>query len=143
MAKPALQLETEYRSRFEKKIAEQLQEAGIEFEYEAVKVHYTVPARKATYRPDFPVAARTILLESKGWFKPKDRQKLAFVKEQNPDLDIRLVFQGDAERQKIHKASPTTYAKWCDDHGFPWCSKGVIPASWIKEMKQPKPKKRK
>jgi hypothetical protein len=136
MTKPALQPETEYRSRFERKIAEQLQEAGIEFEYETVKVSYIVPARKTTYRPDFPVAAGAILLETKGWFKPKDRQKLALVKEQNPDLDIRLVFQGNAERQKIHKDSQTTYAKWCDTHGFPWCQKGDIPASWIKEIKQ-------
>ena len=144
MSKPALQLETEYRSRLEKSIAEQLQAAKIAFEYETVKINYIVPARKATYRPDFPVAASTILLEGKGWLKPEDRKKLALVKEQNPHLDIRLVFQGNASKQKIHKKSPTTYAVWCDTHGFPWCDKGIIPPEWITEIKQqPKPKKRK
>lgn len=134
MAKPALQLETEYRSRLEKKIADQLHGEGIAFGYETLKVAYTVPARNAKYNPDFMPADTTIILEGKGWFKPKDRQKLVFVKEANPLLDIRLVFQN--AQNKLYKGSPTTYAKWCDDHGFPWCDKGTIPPSWIKEMKQ-------
>lgn len=134
MAKPALHLETEYRSRLEKKVADQLQAEGVDWEYESFKVPYQVPARNAKYLPDFPVAGRAILLEAKGWFKTSDRQKLIHVKASNPTLDIRLVFQN--AQNKIYKGSPTTYAKWADDHGFLWCDKGTVPPEWIKEMKQ-------
>jgi hypothetical protein len=133
MSKPALQLETAYRSRLEKKIADQLQCEGIAFDYEKTKVPYTVPARVAKYNPDFEPRDCTIILEGKGWFKPKDRQKLVFVKEANPHLDIRLVFQN--AQNKLYRGSPTTYAKWCDDHGFPWCDKGTIPEKWIREIR--------
>jgi hypothetical protein len=138
--RPALQLETEYRSRLEKKIADQLQAEGIAFGYETLKVPYVVPERNAKYNPDFLPADTDIILEGKGWFKPKDRQKLVFVKEAHPHLDIRLVFQN--AQNKLYKGSPTTYAKWADDHGFPWCDKGTLPAAWIKEMKQRATRKR-
>jgi hypothetical protein len=141
MAKPALQLETEYRSRLEKRIAQQLAEAGVDYEYESFKVPYVVPSRNAKYLPDFPVADRTILLEGKGWFKAKDRQKLIHIRESNPGIDIRLVFE--RAQNKLYKGSPTTYAQWADDHGFLWCDKGTIPPEWIKEIKQHrKPKKK-
>jgi hypothetical protein len=140
--KPALTVEPAYRSRLEKKIADQLKNEGVEYEYESFKVPYLVPARKAHYLPDFPVAGRKILLEGKGWFQAKDRQKLIFIRDSNPGIDIRLVFQ--SAQNKIYKGSPTTYAKWCDDHGFLWCDKGTIPKTWIEEIKrQTPPKKRK
>jgi hypothetical protein len=141
MARPALQLETEYRSRLEKKIADQLRAERIDFGYETLVLPYEVPARTAKYRPDFLPRGSTIILEGKGWFKAADRKKLIDVKVSHPHADIRLVFQN--AQNKIYKDSPTTYAKWCDDHGFPWCDKGVIPASWIKDIKQSKPRKRK
>jgi len=134
VAKPALHLETEYRSRLEKKIADQLEEAGVPFDYETLKVSFEVPARKAKYTPDFLPKRSTIILEGKGWFRTSDRQKLIHVKASNPHLDIRLVFQN--AQNKIYKGSPTSYAKWADDHGFPWCDKGTIPPSWIAEMKK-------
>jgi hypothetical protein len=36
---------------------------------------------------------------------------------------------------KIYKGSKTTYAKWAEDHDFKWADKGIVPASWIKELK--------
>jgi hypothetical protein len=140
MDKPALQLETEYRSRLERKIANQLQAEGVAFEYEGFKVDYIVPQRKAKYLPDFPVAGRTILLEGKGYMDADDRKKLINIRESNPGIDIRLVFE--RAQNKIHKKSPTTYAKWCDSHGFLWCDKGTIPPEWIEEIKQYKPKEK-
>jgi hypothetical protein len=141
MAGPALKIEPQYRSRLEKKIADQLQEEGLDFEYESFKVPYTVPSRQANYLPDFPVAGRKILLEGKGWFKAQDRKKLIDIRASNPDIDIRLIFQN--ANNKIYKNSPTTYAKWADDHGFLWCDKGTIPPAWIKEIRQLAPKKAK
>jgi hypothetical protein len=61
------------------------------------------------------------------------RQRLILAKQQNPALDIRIVFENAS--LPINKGSPTTYAKWAEDHGFKWADKGVVPASWIKEMK--------
>jgi len=51
------------------------------------------------------------------------------VKAANPDLDIRFVFQ--TPYNKIYKGSKTTYAKWADKHGFPWCAFHSIPIEWL------------
>jgi hypothetical protein len=146
--KPALEIKPAYRSKLEEKIADQLQSAGIEFEYESFKVPYVVPSRKANYLPDFPVAGRKILIEGKGYFeKPADRQKLLFIRESNPGIDIRLVFQRAKnkiyKKKKGQKSEPPTYGEWADSHGFKWCDKGTIPDEWINEIRQATPKKRK
>lgn len=134
MPQEPLLLQARYRSTLEKKVAAQLTEAGVSFEYEPRDrvVRYIVPARKARYLPDFYIGG--IFIESKGWFKTKDRQKLALIKEQFPDLDIRLVFQRAAN--KISKDSETTYAAWADTHGFKWADKGVVPEAWINEARR-------
>jgi hypothetical protein len=130
--RPALKLETGYRSRLEQRVADQLQSEGITFGYETLKVKFDIPARGAKYTPDFECGP--IVLETKGYFrKTSDRQRLVLIKEQHPDLDLRLVFQ-DASKP-IYKGSPTTYADWANDHGFQWADGGWVPAAWIKEMK--------
>lgn len=48
-------------------------------------------------------------------------------------MDIRFVFQNP--KNKLYKRSKTTYADWCDKHGFKWATK-VIPSSWFKERKK-------
>jgi hypothetical protein len=142
MTKPALKLEKTYRSGLEKNIAAQLEEQGVEFAFEEVKLEYDVPARKAKYTPDFKVGS--IFIESKGAFgygpnrfsggdPAKERQKLLLIKAQHPGIDLRIVFQRAST--KIYKNSPTTYAAWATTHGFKWSDKGVIPPEWIKEMK--------
>jgi hypothetical protein len=137
----SLYLKSGFRNKLEERIGEQLDAAGLSYSYEGSKVPFSVPARQAKYLPDFRVG--NIILEGKGWFgkDAKERQKLILVRESNPHLDIRLVFS-DANK-KIYKDSPTTYAKWADDHGFPWTTKGVIPLSWIKDMKSELSKQRK
>ena len=55
---------------------------------------------------------------------------MALVVDQNPDLDIRMVFSNANTR--IAKSSPTTYAIWCDKHGIKYASK-TIPLEWIQE----------
>lgn len=74
-----------------------------------------------------------IIIEAKGLFDVKDRQKHLFIKEQYPDLDIRFVFQNP--KNKLYSGSKTTYADWCDKYGFKWAAK-VIPASWFTERKK-------
>lgn len=136
MPEQPILLTARYRNNLEKSIGAQLTKAGVEFDYEGEWIEYLVPARKAKYLPDFRPCMTRIIIEGKGWFGKgaKERQKLVLLKEQHPDLDIRLVFS-DANK-KIYKGSPTTYAKWAEDHGFLWATRGEVPQAWIKDMKR-------
>lgn len=122
-----------YRSKLEERVADQLETEGIPFEYETKKLKYTVPARSATYTPDFIVG--DIFIETKGWMRnAAERQKMVLVAQEHPELDIRMVFQN--AKNVIYKGSHTTYAKWAEDHGFQWADGGKIPQTWINEMKE-------
>ena len=106
---------------------------GSSYEYEQNKIHYVVPSRDAKYTPDFYIKTRTgktIIVETKGRFLTADRQKMILVKQQFPDLDIRMVFSRSSI--KISKQSKTTYAMWCEKHGFPYADK-VVPTEWLDE----------
>lgn len=122
-------LQEGYRSGLEDKIAAQLRAGGIDPRYETMKIKYTKPERIATYTPDFPLP-NGIIVESKGRFITADRQKHLLIKQQRPDLDIRFVFSNP--NQRISKTSRTTYAMWCDKHGFQY-AKALIPEAWLKE----------
>ena len=122
--------ESAYRSGLEDLVSEQLTLNKIKFLYEKVVIPYTKPARKTRYTPDFVLPHNGIIVETKGRFVTADRQKMIQVKEQHPDLDIRLVFSNP--NQKISKKSSTTYAMWCDKQGFPY-AKQLIPEAWLKE----------
>jgi len=102
---------------------------GIDGEYEKHEVSYTIPASHHTYKPDFKLP-NGIYIESKGWFLPEDRKKHLLIKEQHPEMDLRFILQ--SPNGKIYKGSKTTYAQWCDKHGFKWASK-QIPQIWIEE----------
>jgi len=114
-----------YRSRLEERLARWLEVNGQSFEYETLKLDYTV---KAVYTPDF-ILPNGVILEAKGYFKPEDRRKMLAVKKQHPDLDIRLVFQ--APYNTITKTSRTTYAMWAEKHNFLWCSYHNLPLDWF------------
>ena len=120
-----------FRSGLEKRVADALKSKGIPFTYEEEKIRYVKPARNAVYTPDFKIG--NIFIETKGRFMTADRQKHILIKEQRPDLDIRFVFSNP--NQKISKTSKTTYAMWCDKHGFLY-SKESIPHEWLKEAVQ-------
>jgi hypothetical protein len=131
-----------YRNPFEQKIADQLEQAGVAFDYEPTSLPVTIPARVAKYKPDFIPKNSNIIIEGKGAFggghsnynasSAAARQKMLLVKEQYPDRDIRFVFSN--ANSKIYKGSSTTYAKWADDHGFAWSDKGKVPRQWIEEI---------
>ena len=121
-----------YRSGFEHKISEQLEQQSIDPKYEQTIVKYTIPARDSKYTVDFTLP-NGILIETKGRWMPEDRKKHLLVKEQNPELDIRLVFQ--SAKSKLRKGSKTTYADYCDKHGIKWAEK-IIPQAWIDEEKK-------
>lgn len=118
-----------YRSGLEELVADQLSELGVDAEYEKHTLKYLKPARVARYKPDF-VLPNGIIVETKGRFVTADRQKHILINQQYPDLDIRFVFSNP--KQKIGKKSSTSYAMWCEKHGFPYAAKN-IPYNWVKE----------
>ena len=117
-----------YRSGLEDDISKDLKGRGVAFEYETLKIKWTLLENKS-YTPDF-ILPNGIIIESKGRFKVADRKKHLKIKEQHPDKDIRFVFTNS--REKINKGSKTTYGMWCDKNGFKYSDK-LIPQSWIEE----------
>ena len=116
-----------YRSKFELELAKKLGNNKVKFEYETKKFLYIPKPR--TYTPDFYLPDTEIYIEAKGHLDKADRVKMALVKEQHKDLDIRFVFMN--ARNKIYKGSKTTYADWCNKHDFRWAEK-AIPTEWYK-----------
>ena len=116
---------TKYRSGLEERVADLLSGLGITFEYESHKLAYTI---QHLYCPDFTLP-NGVILETKGYWEPEDRRKILAVKKDNPDVDIRMVFQSPFNT--ISKKSKTTYAQWCDKHDIPWTSFHNIPLEWL------------
>ena len=116
-----------FRSGFEGKISKQLEEAGVKVEYETTKIKYVVPESLHTYTADFQLP-NGIIVETKGRFIAADRKKHLLIKAQHPRLDIRFVFQNS--KNKISKASKTSYADWCIKNGFIYADK-EIPKEWL------------
>ena len=99
------------------------------------KIPYVVPASNHTYRPDF-ILPNGIIVETKGLWEADDRKKHLLIREQYPELDIRLVFS--SSRTKIYKGSPTSYAEFCEKKGILFADK-LIPVEWLKEPKRDVP----
>ena len=116
---------SKFRSKLEERVAELLDSLKISYEYESTKVPYTI---QHNYNPDF-VLPNHVHLETKGYWDPSDRRKVLAVKRDNPDLDLRMVFQ--APYNKISKKSKTTYAQWCEKHDIQWTSFHNIPLEWL------------
>ena len=114
-----------FRSKLEENIAKLFEGLGVIYDYESTKIPYTIQHH---YVPDF-VLINNVYLEAKGYWDAADRRKILAVKRDNPDLDIRMVFQ--SPYNTISKKSKTTYAKWCDKHDIPWCEFHSIPIDWL------------
>lgn len=115
-----------YRSGLEDDIAKDLNDRGVEFEYEKLKVQWQLIENK-TYTPDFKLP-NGIIIESKGRFVQADRKKHLIIQDQHPFLDIRFVFSNS--RSKLYKGAKSTYGDWCNKHGFLYADKR-IPDEWL------------
>ena len=124
--------EPPFRSGFERTIWEEAKanDAGIEFEPADLKINYVIPYR---YIADFRLS-NGIIIEAKGYLRPRDRTKMRKIKEQNPHLDIRFIFQVADKRLSKSKNSET-YGEWAERLGYKWAEK-TIPLSWILEKPQ-------
>jgi hypothetical protein len=117
-----------YRSGLERVVAEFLKQNKKNFRYEDLKIEWK-DLRYRTYTPDF-ILDNGIIVETKGIFDNEDRRKHLAVREQHPELDIRLVFSN--AKAKLYKGSKTTYAMWCYKNEFLY-SHRVIPPDWLEE----------
>ena len=114
-----------FKSKLEERVASLLEGLGVSYEYESNKVPYII---QHNYIPDF-VLPNHVYLEAKGYWAPSDRRKILAVVRDNPDLDLRMVFQ--APYNTISKKSKTTYAQWCEKHDIPWAAYHDIPLEWL------------
>lgn len=100
--------------------------------YEDTKLEYTETKQ---YIPDLVVRyhndERVIYIEGKGFFPYPDRAKMIAVKEQHPELDIRIVFYRDTP-SSLGKGSKMRPSDWATKYGFPFAIK-EIPEEWFKE----------
>jgi hypothetical protein len=98
-----------------------------DFEYEPEAFSYFI---EHWYTPDWKVQCKdgsSFFIESKGYWRPDDRRKVKLVREQHPDIDLRMLFQNDP---KLHKKSATRYSDWCKKHGILYAV-GGIPEEWF------------
>lgn len=124
-----------FRSGLEDKVSAQLEAKGIQYRYEELYIPYVIPASNHKYTPDF-VLSNGIIVETKGIFDVEDRKKHLLIKEQYPELDIRIVFS--SSRAKLYKGSKTSYAEWCEKNGILFADK-LIPVEWLKEKSKALP----
>lgn len=125
-----------YRNGFEKKTGESLELSNTEFSYEKTKIDYTV---SGTYLVDFDIitkSGKTIYIETKGngrSFDHATRRKMIAVKEQHPELDVRIVFYSDGKIGRKRKDG--TFMKqsdWAIKYGFKYAIRD-IPQEWKDE----------
>lgn len=135
-----------YRSKFEERIAEDLVLRKVRFKYEHKTYDFFLPtpgkclecgstntARKAKYTPDW-FLPNGIIIESKGLFTAHDRKLILTIRDQYPDLDIRMLFM---RNNKLHRRAKMRYSDWCDRHGIKYAFR-YVPDEWIKERKNKK-----
>lgn len=133
-----------YRSGLERRLAQQLDECGIPFEYETIKLEFNLKKRGVcsdcgsksvkltrTYNPDFIFGDGAVIVEAKGRFTSPDRTKMKAIKEEHPDRDIRMLFQRD---NWVTSKKKQKYSDWCKKYGIPYAFK-EFPKEWIRELK--------
>lgn len=135
------------RSGFERKVAKELDERGVDYGYESITYEITVPVRgknqycadcrgavilrDTVYTPDF-FLPNGIVVESKGRFTAKDRLIAKAMKEQHPDVDMRMLFMGN---NKLSPSSKTRYMDWCERNNIKCAvsKTGKLPEEWYDE----------
>jgi len=152
-----------YASGLEYRVSTQLQMMDRDFEYESESCtfdYYTLVTKGGVvtengedlelpkkakvvqhrrYTCDFKILTskgEPIFIETKGYFKPKDRVKHIMLKKLYPDADIRIVFQSNGK-----VSSKTSYAQWAEKNGIRYyCLSSndrkegvIIPIEWLSE----------
>ena len=127
------------RSGLEARVKQDLEDRGIEYGYETIRLKYIKQSckncgcavQKGTYVPDFIFErddGRTLIVECKGYFDSSARSKMERVFRDNPTEDLRFLFQRD---NPIRKGSSTKYSDWCIRHGYKFAIGESIPDEWF------------
>ena len=127
--------DVDVRSKLEILIGETLTEFDVNWVYEKTKIKYTVPESQHVYTVDFTLE-NGILLEGKGILADHaERTKYVLLKEQNPELDLRFIFD---DPQKRCGGMKMTHAEWAIKYNFKFCGKKDTEQirSWVKEPKK-------
>lgn len=107
------------RSRLEEKFETLLQDYEVDYGYEVTKIPYTIPESQHNYIVDFTIL-NGVLIEVKGYLSDhKERYKYVLLKQQNPGLDLRFVFDNP---NKLCGGTKMTHAKWAEKYNFKYCS---------------------
>ncbi len=131
-----------YRSGFEARIGQDLDQRGIMYGFESEVLQYVSPVRGGqctecgskkigklrSYTPDFVIsrgANSTLYVEAKGRLPSTDRSKMRDVKKAHPALDIRFLFQ------KRSKAEMNKLAAWATKFGFVCAFGDEVPEEWL------------
>lgn len=125
-----------YRNNFEEQTAQSLVANGATFSYEDTKIPYTV---SGTYLVDFKITTKsgnTIYIETKGNGRSFDhsvRRKMIAVKEQHPEIDLRIVFYSDGKiGPKRKDGTHMCQSDWATKHNFKYSIR-QIPLDWYNE----------
>lgn len=131
------------RSRLEAKVLDALDADGVDYQYEPRTVRWSERivgakcdecgskrvSKSRRYLPDI-ILGNGIVLEVKGRFTTRDRKLIMGVRETNPEMDIRMVFDRD---NKLSAGATSRYSEWCAKRDIKCCFKGSVPPHWIKE----------
>ena len=113
------------RNNFEEKIYGELVKrfGKANVSYESLKLPYV---EEKTYTPDFVVLTNDgkIIIETKGYFRPKDRRLMRLIKDQHNDKDIRMLFYSNSKIGKAMRCS-----EWAERNGFVYAI-GNVPTDW-------------
>lgn len=133
MRKSRYTVDLAFRSGLEVAINKQLVRSGCSFSYEGDlnAIRYLLPESRHRYLCDF-LLSNGVMIEAKGLFTAKDRQKHLHIRNQHPQLDIRFVFS--RANSRLSKKSSTTYKMWCTKNNFLWADR-LVPAAWINEVR--------
>lgn len=132
----------DYKSKLEYDVATNLHNRSIFFDYETRSYDYIIPVMHSicpecgtgpanlprTYTPDF-FLGNGIVVECKGRFTAEERKKHIAMKEQHPDLDLRMLFQTN---NWLTARKKKRYGDWCDSKGIKWAAGRSVPQEWIK-----------
>ena len=139
MARPTTK--PKYRSKLEERVCNNLRNRKVKYAYEPYQIKYTTEVKPAycancghnvvlkqrNYTPDL-VLDNGIVIEIKGKFTAEMRKKMIAVRDCNPHLDVRMLFQSDnwLTRKKFQR-----YSDWCEKQGFVYHVGERVPDDWV------------
>ena len=89
-------------------ISEELDLNKVKYEFEKIKLKYTVPEKVHTYTPDFYLKEKDFFIETKRFVHISRQKKMRFIKEQHPELDIRFIFSNSKQKRISKKVKQHT-----------------------------------